>query len=132
MPRKRCWADARPQPVRLQQASCQLRNAHARLGMTDHNKRPRSSMLRELEETLDRHRRAPGDDGIHASEGHSERRKFGLRYPGWRLPFNPWFMFDRRHPVVRRVTIVAGATGAVMLVVGLVLFAFGLKKINRK
>ncbi len=74
-------------------------------------------MLRELEETLDRHRRAPGDDVTHPSDAPPERRKFGLRYPGWRLPFNPWFMFDRRHPVVRRITIVAGATGAVMLVV---------------
>jgi hypothetical protein len=35
--------------------------------------------------------------------------------PGWRLPFNPWFMFDRRHPVVRKATIAGGAVLAVLL-----------------
>ena len=34
--------------------------------------------------------------------------RWGLRMPGWRLPFNPWFMFDRRHPVVRKTTIAGG------------------------
>src|SRR6201999_4255953 len=42
-------------------------------------------------------------------------RPWGMRRPGWRLPFNPWFLFDRRHPVVRKTTI-AGAV--VMALVG--------------
>ena len=42
----------------------------------------------------------------------------GLRTPGWRLPFNPWFMFDRRHPVVRKTTIAAVVVAAVVLVGG--------------
>ena len=44
-----------------------------------------------------------------------EPRKWGLRTAGWRLPFNPWFMFDRRHPVVRKTTIVATATLLVLV-----------------
>ena len=85
--------------------------------MTDQNNSPRGNMLRELEKTLDRYRRDPADHGAAASAPEAEHHKFGLRYPGWRLPFNPWFMFDRRHPVVRKVTVVAICTVVVVAVV---------------
>src|SRR5687768_5360938 len=91
--------------------------------MTDQNDSPRSSTLQEIEAALERHRRerAGAEAGVSLSEPASERRKFGLRYPGWRLPFNPWFMFDRRHPVVRRITIgIAGTVAAVLIMGGAV------------
>lgn len=71
-------------------------------------------MLRELEEALERHRGSDLRGAANPSAG--ERRKFGLRYPGWRLPFNPWFMFDRRHPVMRKVTVISAAVGGIVLV----------------
>jgi hypothetical protein len=88
--------------------------------MTDQNNSPRSSALQEMEDALERHRREAGaNTDANPSEPPAERRRFGLRHPGWRLPFNPWFMFDRRHPVVRRLTIaVAGAAGVVLIVSG--------------
>jgi hypothetical protein len=86
--------------------------------MTDQNSSPRSSALQELEEALERHRRQQrADAGATPSEPNAERRMFGLRHPGWRLPFNPWFMFERRHPVVRRITVVTMGTVAAVLIV---------------
>ncbi len=74
-------------------------------------------MLQELEDALARHRRrAAGVADDPEETGGAERRRFGLRHSGWRLPFNPWFMFDRRHPVVRRVTVIGGSTIAVVLI----------------
>lgn len=91
--------------------------------MTDQNNSPRSSALQELEAALERHRREQGgaETGLNPSAPPVERRKFGMRYPGWRLPFNPWFMFDRRHPVVRRITFgVAGTAATVLVIAGAV------------
>ena len=42
-------------------------------------------------------------------------RRWAFRKPGWRLPFNPWRIFDRRHPVVRRATLAAAAMSCVLL-----------------
>ena len=38
--------------------------------------------------------------------------------PGRRLSFNPWFMFDRKHPVVRKAMIAAVIVAAVVLAGG--------------
>ena len=100
--------------------------------MTDDNSSPHIAALQELEAALDAHRRvqANGHGPARAHEPGSQapssqatkgRREgdapglFGLRRPGWRLPFNPWFMFDRRHPVMRKTTIAAGSALAVVL-----------------
>src|SRR3569833_1775596 len=85
--------------------------------MTDKDNSPHLAALQDLEAALDAHRRTQGDAGAPARARRS--RRWGPRRPGWRLPFNPWFMFDRRHPVMRRTTIVAGSIGiAVLLGVG--------------
>ena len=86
--------------------------------MTDQLNSPRSDKLRELEDALNRHHVEPSGGGADfgSSEPPVERRRFGLRSPGLRLPFNPWFMFDRRHPVVRWVTLGAASALAVILV----------------
>ena len=92
--------------------------------MTDQDSSPHIAALQELEAALDAHRRTQAGAGALA-RAHAETvaapgldcRRWGLRKPGWRLPFNPWFMFDRRHPVVRRTTF-AAAPWARLLVVG--------------
>jgi hypothetical protein len=110
--------------------------------MTDQNNSPRIGALEEMEAALERHRREQAAaDGVRTPEPPVERRKFGssmprfrlprfriprfrvprlrlpnLRLASWRLPFNPLFMFDRRHPVVRRVTIGIVACIAVLTI----------------
>jgi hypothetical protein len=86
--------------------------------MTDKDSSPHIAALQDLEAALDAHRRTQGDADPSARASPEPRgaRSWGLRRPGWRLPFNPWFMFDRRHPVVRRVTIAVGVLGVVVLI----------------
>src|SRR4051812_30404951 len=91
--------------------------------MTDKDNSPHIAALQELEAALDAHRRTQQGAGEPARAQRTSKparrawdaRQWGLRRPGWRLPFNPWFMFDRRHPVMRKTTIVAGAAGVVVL-----------------
>ena len=93
--------------------------------MTDQSTSPRGDALQEMEAALERHRReqAAADAVANPPAPPQERRKFGLRYSGLRLPFNPWFMFDRRHPVVRRVTIgIAGSVAVLLIITGAVLW----------
>ncbi len=90
--------------------------------MTDKDSSPHIAALQELEAALDAHRRTQAASGARAHAPEAERRAprgsasrpWGLRNPGWRLPFNPWFLFDRRHPVVRKTTI--GVAAAVVVV----------------
>jgi len=89
--------------------------------MTDQDSSPHIAALQELQAALDAHRQTQGAAGAPPQTGRKQPyrallglREWGLRAPGWRLPFNPWFMFDRRHPVVRVATFVAG--GLVLLV----------------
>src|SRR6187455_177393 len=92
--------------------------------MTDKDNSPHIAAFQELEAALDAHRRTQAEAGAVARADAPKReprrawfaRRWGLRNPGWRLPFNPWFMFDRRHPVVRKATIVGGAIAAVALI----------------
>ena len=94
--------------------------------MTDQDSSPHIAALQELEAALDAHRRTQAGAGAFVRAQPPKRRaarswlrrRWGLRKPGWRLPFNPWFMFDRRHPVMRRTTFVAGAVAGVLLVGG--------------
>ena len=81
--------------------------------MTDKDSSPRIAALQELEAALDEHRRAQAQLASPSAENETPFRIWGLRRPGWRLPFNPWFPFDRRHPVVRGVSL-AIAVGAVL------------------
>ena len=80
--------------------------------MTDNDTSPRGLTLQELallelEAALEKHRREQGDaDARHEGDSRASKQVWGLRKPGWRLPFNPWFMFDRRHPIVRRATVI--------------------------
>src|SRR5438046_5405883 len=96
--------------------SSQSQNRRTRgrpIGMTDKDSSLHVAALQELEAALDAHRRTQAEAGASARADTAERlprrawvaRPWGLRMPGWRLPFNPWFMFDRRHPVVRKTTI---------------------------
>ncbi len=89
--------------------------------MTDQDSSPHIAALQELQAALDAHRQTQGAAGDPPQAGRKQPyrallglREWGLRAPGWRLPFNPWFMFDRRHPVVRVASFVAG--GLVLLV----------------
>ena len=94
--------------------------------MTDKDSSPHLAALLELESALDAHRRTQAGAGAFPRADAAKRprrrawisRLWGLRKPGWRLPFNPWFMFDRGHPVVRRTTITAIAVAAVLLIGG--------------
>jgi hypothetical protein len=98
--------------------------------MTDKNRSPRITALQELEAALHVHRReqaeaAARDEGL---SRHSEPiwRRWGLHglgrdllaRPRWRLPFNPWLMLEWRHPLVRKVAIVAAAVVAVLVIGG--------------
>ena len=85
--------------------------------MTDQNNSPRIGALQEMEAALELHRRGRPPTGVSVPEPQLSAASFGLRLSGWRLPFNPWFMFDRRHPVVRRVTIGIAASIAVLTVI---------------
>src|SRR3954471_9579736 len=92
--------------------------------MTDKDSSLHVAALQELEAALDAHRRTQAEAGASARADDAKQltrhawiaRPWGLRMPGWRLPFNPWFMFDRRHPVVRKTTIAGGAVLGVLLV----------------
>ena len=94
--------------------------------MTDKDSSPHIAALQELEAALDAHRRTQAGAGASARADAAKnppRRAWiatpmGLRKPGWRLPFNPWFMFDRKHPVVRKTTIAAIIVAAVVLAGG--------------
>jgi len=91
--------------------------------MTEKDSSLHIAALQELEAALDAHRRTQAEAGASARASDATRlprrawvaRPWGLRTPGWRLPFNPWFIFDRRHPVVRKTTIVGGAILGVLL-----------------
>src|ERR1041385_5745284 len=91
--------------------------------MTDKDSSLHIAALQELEAALDAHRRTQAEARASARADAAERlprrawmaRPWGLRKPGWRLPFNPWFMFDRRHPIVRRTTIAAAVVGLVVM-----------------
>jgi len=91
--------------------------------MTDKDSSPHIAALQELEAALDAHRRTQAEARASARADVAGRlprrawmtRPWGLRMPGWRLPFNPWFMFDRRHPVVRKAALVTGAVVGVLL-----------------
>ena len=88
--------------------------------MTDKDTSPRGLTLQEvalleLEAALEKHRREQGEsDAQREGDARTRRRVWGLRKPGWRLPFNPWFLFDRRHPVMRRITVIAAGVFAVV------------------
>ena len=85
--------------------------------MTDKDISPRTMALQELEAALDRHRRAQATEPAPETERASEpERPWAFRPAGWRLPFNPWFMFDRRHPVVRTVTVITVVVVGVLAV----------------
>src|SRR6476661_3158781 len=92
----------------------------ARSGMTDKDQSPRGLTpqdlaLLELEAALEKHRREQGETDTRRDSGtRTGRRVWGLRRAGWRLPFNPWFLFDRRHPVMRKLTL--GLAVALVLV----------------
>src|SRR6478735_3660587 len=93
--------------------------------MTDKDSSLHVAALQALEAALDAHRRTQAGAGASmrpdAAEQRSRRawplpRLWGLRKPGWRLPFNPWFMFDRRHPVMRRATVIGLSLLAVVII----------------
>jgi hypothetical protein len=86
--------------------------------MTDKNSSPRIAALQELEAALAEHRRAQAQPAAQTTDDAPQTRRWGLRAPGWRLPFNPWFPFDRRHPVLRRVTIAVTSAMVLVLVAG--------------
>ena len=91
--------------------------------MTEKDSTLHIAALQELEAALDAHRRTQAEARASARADVAGRlprrawmtRPWGLRMPGWRLPFNPWFMFDRRHPVVRKAALVTGAVVGVLL-----------------
>lgn len=94
----------------------------ARSGMTDKDTSPRGLTLQEvalleLEAALERHRREQGEpDTRREGDARTGKRIWGLRKPGWRLPFNPWFMFDRRHPIMRKASVIGIGVIAVIAI----------------
>ena len=83
--------------------------------MTDQDNSPRSAALQELEAAVDEHRRAQADP-VQAEPALPGRaagflgrlRAMALRARRLRLPSNIRIAFDPRHPVVRKLAIVAG------------------------
>jgi hypothetical protein len=74
--------------------------------MTDENNRPRDTALQELEAALDEHRRVRAvDESPDSGDEPPPRRRWRLPTMRWRLSFRPWAVFDRRHPVMRKVAI---------------------------
>ena len=92
--------------------------------MTDKYSSPRTAALRELEAALAAHQRtrAGAPAPVHADEAEPGRRAWGIRPSGWRLPFNPWFPFDRRHPVMRKLTLGLIAVVVVVMIGGAALW----------
>jgi uncharacterized protein DUF3971 len=92
--------------------------------MTDKYSSSHSAALQELEAALLAHRRMAADSGAAArsEDAVPARRRWGLRPDGWRLPFNPWFPFDRRHPVMRKLTLVLIAAAVVVVIGGAALW----------
>ncbi len=88
--------------------------------MTDQNSSPHVSALQELEAALEAHRRTQAVAGAstHAAAPDLAARFWGIRIPAWRLPFDPLFLFDRRHPVVRNATIAIAGVAALVLIGG--------------
>jgi hypothetical protein len=91
--------------------------------MTDKDSSPHIAALQELEAALDAHRRTQAGAGAFAhadAAKKSPRRSWIARSwaPGWRLSFNPGFMFDRKHPVVRKTMIGAVIVAAVVVAGG--------------
>jgi hypothetical protein len=88
--------------------------------MTDQNSSPHVSALRELEAALEAHRRTQAVAGAstHAAAPDLAARFWGIRIPAWRLPFDPFFLFDRRHPFVRNATIAIAGVAALVLIGG--------------
>jgi hypothetical protein len=83
--------------------------------MTDQPNSPRRAALQELEAAWEQHRR--DQTGCPASEAAPpEERRSPLGWRGWRLPFNPWFLLDRRHPVIRGVSIAIAAVIALFVI----------------
>ncbi|MEA2915262.1 MAG: hypothetical protein QOJ15_7343, partial [Bradyrhizobium sp.] len=94
--------------------------------MTDKDSSPHIAALQELEAALDAHRLTQAGAGAFAHADAAKKsprrtwiaRRWALRKPLRRLPFNPWFMFDRKRPVVRKTTITAVIVAAVVLAAG--------------
>ena len=83
--------------------------------MTDKNNSPRITALQELEAAVDEHRRGQAEAGAAPDIDMAPPHRFWrLRAGGWRLPFNLWSPFGRRHPVVRRIAI--GVTAVLVMV----------------
>ena len=86
--------------------------------MTDQDNSPRSAALQELEAALDRYRRAQGDAGARPRpKRFLAGYRWGLPRPNWQMPFNLRSPFDRRHPVVRWISI-SLASLVVLLIIG--------------
>ncbi len=91
--------------------------------MTDQHNSPRTAALQELEATLD-HWRAQGDASARPRPEAflKERRSEPPPKPRWRLPFNPWIVFDLRHRVVRRLALGIGTLMVLLLIAGVALW----------
>jgi hypothetical protein len=89
--------------------------------MTDKYSSPRIVALQELEAALDEHRRtqarAGGPEAADVSPS-AMRRLWGVWPDRWRLPAMLRLPFDRKHPLVRRLTLAAVAVGVVVLAAG--------------
>jgi len=88
--------------------------------MKDKNSSPHIAALQEMEAALDEHRHAQADAPAlsHADAPGLTGGPWGLLNRGWRLPFNPWFLFDRRHPVIRKFAVVLAALIVLVLIGG--------------
>ena len=102
--------------------------------MTNKDSSPHIAALQALEAALDAHRRTQGKPHAPAHAAAAGRRSRALRFlrlrwPRFRLPrkialpkvplrlpFNPWSLFGRRHPVIRMVAISLAASLAVILI----------------
>ncbi len=74
--------------------------------MTDHNSSTRDNALQELEAALLSHRRAEDAPERPSAPAPKPRRKRRFGFPRFRLSFNPWFLFGRGHPILRKLAIV--------------------------
>jgi hypothetical protein len=92
--------------------------------MTDQNSSPHITALQELEAAVEAHRRAQAGAGAsaHAATPDLATRFWGIPMPALRLSFDPFFLFNRRHPLVRNAAIVVACAGALVLLAGGVLW----------